>query len=249
MPSQNGQTVCGWRWQSIPFPFRSHPKSKPSNSSGPPWQFATEPCVESPTTPRSLRTSKSGRFLREAPGSLRATCLRPACDRRYPFPQKTSESGAHVRRKVGCNGSETTGTRRLFAVRAARCPRGSHVKTLSAVSRATSPYPPDGKPARENPSLSNRPSKDPCNREQSDSHTQHCHPAPKRQWSEVSHRPSVGVVPPLFYSPRTQRSEPFGIGRVQSRFRRCGSRSQSIEFRSQSDCELRGSTYRTFPAL
>src|ERR1700723_352431 len=196
MPSQNGQTVCGWRWQSIPFPFRSHPKSKPWNSLELPWQLATALCVAGLTIPRSLRTSKSDRSLREAPGSLRAICLRLACDRRYLFLQKTSESGAPVRRTADCNGSKTTDTRRLFAVRVAHFPRGSLEKNLSSVSRATSPYPPDGKPARENLSLSNPPSRDPCNRVQSDSHTQHCHPVPVQRWSEVSHRPSVGVVPP-----------------------------------------------------
>src|SRR5271154_535110 len=196
MPSPSGPTAYVWRWQSIPFPFRSHPKSKPSNSLGPPWQLATAPCVAGPTIPRSLRTSKSGRSLREARDSLRATCLRPACDLRYPFPQKTNESGGLVHRKADCNGSETTDTRRLFAVRAARCPRGSLVKNLAAVSRATSQCPPDGKPARENPSLSNRPSREPRNRVPSDSHTQHCHPVPVQRWSEVWHRPSVGVVPP-----------------------------------------------------
>src|ERR1700691_603502 len=196
MPSSSGPTVYGWRWQSVPSPFRFHPKSESSNSLAPPWRLPTALCVAGPMIPRSLRTSRSGQFLREVQGSPLATFLRPACDLRYPFPQKTSESGGRVHRAADCNGSETNDTARLFAVLAPRSPSGILVKMHFAWSHAVVPCRPDGKLAHESLLPSPHPPRDGCNRVPSGSHTQHCHPVPKRQSSEVLHQPSAGVVPP-----------------------------------------------------
>jgi hypothetical protein len=66
--------------------------------------------------PQFLRTSKSGRSLREARDFPLAICLRRACGLRCPFPQKTNGSGVPPRRRAGCNGSETIGIDRRFGV-------------------------------------------------------------------------------------------------------------------------------------
>src|SRR5215470_81952 len=104
MLSPTGSTVYEWHRQSIPFRFRSHLKSEPWNPSGPPCQLVKVLCVAAPMIPRSLRTSKNGRSLREAQGSLLAASLRSACDLRYPFPRHTNEEANPVDQREDCNG-------------------------------------------------------------------------------------------------------------------------------------------------
>src|SRR5271154_4578786 len=196
MPSPSVSIVCESRRQSIPFPFQSLPESERWNRSAPPYPLVKAAREAAWTIPQFLRTSKSGRSLREARDFLRATCPRPAGGLRYRFLRKTSESVGPVHRKADCNGSETTGIDRLFAVRAARSPKEFLVKIQSGVSPEASRNLLDGRPVRESPSSPDLPSRAPSNRVLSGSHTQHCHPALRRQWSEVLHRPSAGVVPP-----------------------------------------------------
>src|SRR5271163_499383 len=145
MPSPSVSIVCESRRQSIPFPFQSLPESERWNRSAPPYPLVKAAREAAWTIPQFLRTSKSGRSLRAARDFLRATCLRRACDLQYPFPQKTNESGALVHRKADCNGSETSGIDRLFAVRAARSPKEFLGKIQSGVSPGASRNLPDGR--------------------------------------------------------------------------------------------------------
>src|ERR1700736_1208760 len=150
MRGPRGWIACGWRAQSTPFPCRFRPESGRWNPNVPPCRLGGalyEVLRKSRLCPQ---TSSHDRFAPATRGFRFSSCLRSACDRRYRFPEHTSECPVRSRPIMACTASETNETCRLFPDPVARSRTELRWKGLCAVLREVSERRRDGKHAREN---------------------------------------------------------------------------------------------------